>query len=203
MNREKDSGESPHPDEGELIRKFQRSSSMEAFDLLVLKYQDMVFNVCFRITGDYDDASDCAQETFIRVYRHLASFEFRSAFSTWLYRIAVNTCRNRLASASARMGKKTISLDRKNSPEEGGAGLGIANGRSDPERLYEKGELDRAIQAALDKLPAELRILAVLRDIEGKSYEEIAAVTGLRQGTVKSRISRARRSLRQELRGII
>ncbi len=81
------------------------------FDRLVLKYKDKVFNLCFRINGDYDEANDCSQETFIKVFNNLANFKFRSSFSTWLYRIAVNTCKNNISSLTYRMKKKMTSLD--------------------------------------------------------------------------------------------
>jgi RNA polymerase sigma-70 factor (ECF subfamily) len=94
------SGRTEAPD-SKLVAAFQ-SGSLHVFDELVVRHQNRVFNLCFRILGHYEDADDCTQETFIKVYRSLAKFRFRSAFSTWLYRIAVNTCKNRLASAGYR-----------------------------------------------------------------------------------------------------
>jgi len=88
--------------EDSVIIKAFLAETPGAFDKLVLKYQDMIFNVCYRILGDYEDADDCAQETFIKVYRSLKSFRFESGFSTWIYRIAVNTCKNKLSSMKYR-----------------------------------------------------------------------------------------------------
>ena len=96
MNREQQISDHGKKEDELLIQSFQ-ADDVRAFDRLVIKYQDMVFNLCFRILGDYDDANDCSQETFIKVYKNLKGFRRQSSFTTWLYRITVNTCRNRLA----------------------------------------------------------------------------------------------------------
>ena len=164
-----------------------------AFDALVMRHKDMVFSLCYNITGDYDEANDCAQDVFISVYKNLGKFEKRSALSTWLYRIAVNTCRNRLSSSYK---KRTVNMGDNEGFLQGGRGR-------NPADIFEKEEGERAVRAAITRLPEDERILIVLRDIEGRSYEEIAGIAGLKEGTVKSRISRGRHRLREYLKGVM
>ncbi|MCU0849112.1 MAG: sigma-70 family RNA polymerase sigma factor [Spirochaetes bacterium] len=170
-----------------------------AFEKLVIRYKDMIFNLCFRITCDYDEANDCAQETFIKVYRSLGGFQFRSSFKTWLYRIAINTCRSRISSKKRKINGKTVSMESIINPEARFSGPG-RNADSDPAFNYEKKEFEVEIQEALASLPEDERMLVVLRDIDNRSYDEIITVTGINEGTVKSRLSRARHRLRSSLR---
>jgi RNA polymerase sigma-70 factor, ECF subfamily len=176
-----------------------------AFNKLVLKYKDMVFNMCFRLLGDYDEANDCAQETFIKVFNNLKKFKFKSGFSTWLYRIAVNTCKNELTSLRYRMIKKTMSLDSHGdyiSDVFDDRKIDVSDNLYNPVLVYEKKERSIIIQKAINSLKNNEKILVVLCDIEGKSYEEIADITKTNIGTVKSRLARARQELRDRLRGV-
>jgi RNA polymerase sigma-70 factor (ECF subfamily) len=200
MNRNEIKSNAPVPDDEELIKEFL-ADNVRAFDRLVMKHQSMVLNLCFRIIGDYDEANDCAQETFIKVYNNLNKFRFQSSFSTWLYRIAINTCRNRLASAGNRMRKKTVRID--NPSDLDGETIDINDCSFNPVTVFEKKEESRLIYKAVLDLPEELRVLVVLRDLEGKSYEDIADVTGVNLGTVKSRLARARHILREALREVL
>jgi RNA polymerase sigma-70 factor (ECF subfamily) len=174
-----------------------------AFDKLVLKYQDMIFNLCYRLIGDYDEAHDCAQETFIKVYRNLNRFKFKSSFSTWIYRIAVNTCKNYLTSSAIRMKGKMIRIDNPHRSGDGMQRIDIHDRSSNPATLFERREKERDIQRAIESLPRNQRILVVLRDIEGRTYEEIVTITGLKSGTVKSKLSRARQNLRERLKEVV
>ncbi|OHD66800.1 MAG: hypothetical protein A2176_10025 [Spirochaetes bacterium RBG_13_51_14] len=182
-----------------LIKSFL-TDNINAFDRLVIKYQNLVFNLCFRILGDYDEADDCAQETFIKVYKNLKKFRFQSSFTTWLYRIAVNTCRNKIASAGNRMKKKTMRID--NPSEHNRESLELHDCSFNPDDVFEKNEDSRLIHQAIESLPDHLGILVVLRDIEGKAYEDISEITGVTLGTVKSRLARARHLLRVRLREV-
>ncbi|MBN2160431.1 MAG: sigma-70 family RNA polymerase sigma factor [Spirochaetes bacterium] len=187
-------------DDDALIRRFLDGDT-GAFDLLVIRYQNMIFNLCYRITSDYDDAGDCAQETFIKVYNNLKKFRFQSSFSTWLYRIAVNTCRNRISSSESRAKKRTVRID---SPAEAGSDpFEIQDCTFNPAEVFEKREEVRMIHRAIETLPEILRVLVVLRDLEGKAYEEISEITGVNLGTVKSRLARARHLLRESLREVL
>jgi len=200
MNRKNKTTSRPDQNDESLIRSFL-SDDPDAFDLLVIKYKDMIFNLCYRIVNDYDDANDCAQETFIKVYKNMRQFRFQSSFSTWLYRIAINTCRNRIASSGNRIRKKMLRVD--NPGEAGSDTVDIHDCSFSPDSVFEKNEQARLIHQAIDALPEELKVLVVLRDLEGNSYEDIADITGVNLGTVKSRLARARHLLRESLREVI
>ena len=182
----------PEEDDAVLVKGFLNGRERD-FDTLVIRYKDMIFNLCFNITGDYDEAVDCSQEVFIKMYKNLRKFEFRSSLSTWLYTIALNTCRNRLSSAYA---KKKISID-------GFENTHRAGNEYEPEFIYERREGQSAIRKAISMLPEEERVLIVLKDLDQRSYDEITAITGVKAGTVKSRLSRGRHRLRGLLYEVI
>jgi RNA polymerase sigma-70 factor, ECF subfamily len=174
-----------------------------AFDRLVLRHKDRVFNLCWRLLGDREEADEQAQEVFVRVFRSIKDFRFQSSFSTWLYTIAVNTCRNRLKSSEYRRRKQTVSIDALQDPD---CDRGTPDIRDPSPSVLDRmteSERDDLIQGAIDSLPEEFRTLVVLRDIEGIAYEEIAAMTRLNPGTMKSRLARARQQLREKLKGLI
>ena len=176
----------------ELISSFL-AGDMKSFELLAERYKDMVYNLCYNITGDQDEAMDCAQDSFIRAYRNLHKFEFRSAFSTWLYTICVNTCRNSLSSS---WNKKRVHVN----------DMVLENYKDctpDPEDELIRSEHEQLVRRAISKLPEEERVLVILRDMECRSYSEITEITGIVQGTVKSRLARARHRLRGLLEGVL
>ncbi|MBU0544786.1 MAG: sigma-70 family RNA polymerase sigma factor [Proteobacteria bacterium] len=191
-------GEDPDAD---LVSAFQ-SGNTHAFDQLVLRYKDRIFNLCYRSLGDYQEAYDTAQEIFIKVYKNLKSFRGEASFLTWLYTIAGNTCKNKLKSLEYRYRNKKVSLHKHNQ-EGGNQDREIEDESGSPQVVLEKKEKMKIIQGAIDSLPAEQKMVVVLRDIEGLSYDEIINITGHRLGTVKSKLSRARLILREKLRGII
>ena len=185
-----------------LIRAIQ-AGDMAAFDELVLKHKDRLFNLVYWFLGDYHEANDCAQETFIKVFKSINKFRFESAFSTWLYRIAVNTCKNRLKSSAYRLKKKTVSLETSNGSKNGNPFSEIVNGSPTPVMALEKKEKIMRIQKAINSLPEEQNQVVVLRDIQGLSYKDISDITGLNLGTVKSRLARGRLELKNQLKGKI
>lgn len=185
-----------------LIRAFHEGDKA-AFDRLVLKHKDRLFNLCYRFFGDYEEANDSAQETFIKVYRALKRFRFESAFSTWLYRIAVNTCKNKLKSSAYRQKRKMVPLENPVLANRSRPSREIQDESQSPAIELEKKERMRIIQEAIDALPPEQKEVVTLRDIEGFSYEEVAEITGFNLGTVKSRLARARQDLRKKLRSVI
>jgi RNA polymerase sigma-70 factor (ECF subfamily) len=192
-------GDTPDAD---LVSAFQ-AGNIHAFDRLVLRYKDRIFNLCCRFLGDHQEAYDTAQEIFIKVYRNLKSFRGESSFFTWLYLIAVNTCKNRLKSLEYRYRRKKVSLQNPSGREDEGRESEIEDESGSPHILLEKKERMELIESAIDSLPAEQKMVVVLRDIEGLSYDEIISITGHRLGTVKSKLSRARLFLREKMRGII
>lgn len=191
-------------DRSEILIKGFQSGDKEAFDKLVLENMNKVFNLCYRFVGNYEEADDCAQETFIKVYRHLNKFRFQSAFSTWLYRIAVNTCKNHLKSAGYRNSKETVSIDKDIRSNEGETyKFEIKDETLSPANVLERKEKSAQIQSAINSLSGEHKEVVVLRDIEGLSYGKIAEITGNELGTVKSKLARAREKLREKLKGLI
>ncbi|MCH5185171.1 MAG: sigma-70 family RNA polymerase sigma factor [Oscillospiraceae bacterium] len=175
----------------ELCKKGDRS----AFNELVLKYQSKVVNIAYGMLSVREDAEDAAQDVFIKVYKNIASFKGDSAFSTWIYRITANTCNDILRK---RMNKKTISIH--SSDEDGDSSdMIIPDSAPPPEKQAEIKETQREVRAAISALKDEYRTVITLFDLEGLSYEEIADISRLPIGTVKSRLNRARAQLRKSL----
>ena len=202
MNREKAREPGQPQEDAALVKAFQ-AGDKASFDGLVLKHKDRLFSLCFRFLGDYQEANDSAQEVFVKVYRSLKGFRFESAFSTWLYRIAVNTCKNKLRSSEYRQKKKMVHLDNPGTVEGSTSALEIRDDTQSPLLELEKKERLNLIRRAIDSLPPEQKMVVVLRDIEDLSYEDIANITGYSLGTVKSRLSRARLDLRKKLVKVI
>lgn len=188
-------------EDAKLIKAF-KGGDKAAFDKLVLKHKNKLFNLCYRLLGDYQEANDSAQETFIKVYESLKKFRFQSAFSTWLYQIAVNTCKNKLKSSAYRQKKRMVSLDNPGSPDKSQPAMELQDETYSPVTELEKKERLRMVQEAINTLPTEQKEVVTLRDIEGLSYEEIVEITGFNLGTVKSRLARARLDLRKKLRSV-
>jgi RNA polymerase sigma-70 factor (ECF subfamily) len=183
----------------ELIRANDRI----AFDRLVVKYRDRIVTLCVRTIGNFQEGEDAAQETFVKVYENIGRFKGDASFSTWLYRIAINTCRNHGRSWWGRVWRTAYHLDKSTTDDEGKEQQReLSDTRMLPTKDLERTTQAAAINAAIGKLPAIHRELVVLRDVQGKSYEEIEAITGLAEGTVKSRLARAREALQQELKGL-
>jgi len=185
-----------------LIKAFQAGES-GVFDKLVLRHKDKVFNLCYRFLGDHQEANDSAQEIFIKVYQSLKKFRYKSSFSTWLYRITINTCKNRIKSMEYRFKKRMKRLDIQEMPTHGNPSNEWVDESQSPMAALEKKERSRIIQEAINSLPETKRTMILLRDIEGLTYDEIAEVAGLNLGTVKSKLARARADLRDKLRGVI
>lgn len=181
-------------DEKKWLKK-AAAGSAEAFEQLVLKYQTAVYNLCLRMTGDPEDAADMTQESFLKAWRNLESFQGNSAFSTWLYRLASNTCLDHLRSVKR---KPQLSLVMEDENGETQA-LDVPDSAPSPEEqviaLDEQSRLNDALQA----LEEDQRQILILRAVNGLSYTEIAEALHLKEGTVKSRLARAREQLRKKL----
>ncbi len=172
-----------------------RGGDPSAFDEIVRRYKDRVYNVVYRFVGNHEDALDVSQEVFVRAYRSLSSFQGTSKVYTWLYTIALNLGRNRVRDGGRRGRNKGVSLDSM-SCEPG-------NGRNpDPRAKARENELDDVLQRCLNELPEHYRIPFVLRTFDDLSYEEIAEAIERPEGTVKSRINQARRLLRERLQAL-
>jgi RNA polymerase sigma factor (sigma-70 family) len=177
-------------EDNELVLRAQNGDKI-AFEELVLKNQKMVYNYALRMVGDREDAFDLSQEAFMRAYKSLQFFKMESSFSTWLYRLTCNVCIDHLRKKN-RM--KTVSMTLVNDEGEEDF-LDIPDESMSPVRAAENRELRAAILNGLSRLSADHRQVIILREINGLSYAEIAEILELNEGTVKSRISRARAEL--------
>jgi RNA polymerase sigma-70 factor (ECF subfamily) len=185
----------------QLVKAFLKDDKY-AFDKLILLRKKMVFNLCYRFLGNYEDANDCAQDVFLKVFRSIKKFRFESNFTTWLYRITVNTCKNKLNSLEYRFRFKKMRINNNKPKEEDTPqSVDIGDETYSPDSSFKRKEISKLIQEAVNKLPTPQKMVIVLRDMEGRSYEEIVEITGFKLGTVKSKLSRARQELRERLRG--
>jgi RNA polymerase sigma-70 factor (ECF subfamily) len=180
--------------DSELVQR-AKAGDKGAFDLLVRKYQHRIAAVVSRFVRDYAECQDVVQDSFIRAYKSLAGFRGDSQFYTWMYRIAVNTAKNHLASQKRRPSADVELED----AEHIDGGIYIQNNDT-PEHELLREEIAQVVSKALDQLPAEIRQAITLREMEGLSYEEIAEVMNSPVGTVRSRIFRAREAIDVRLR---
>ncbi len=178
-------------DDADVVLRCQKGDT-EAFGVLVDRHQKRMLNVTYRMLGDYDEACDVVQESFLAAYRAIRTFRHEAKFTTWLYGIVVNQARNRLKQSQSRARHETHSLDDPVEMADGSVSRRIADGGQDANTELEKKEVQRAIQDCIGTLEGEYREVLVLRDIQGFSYEEIGQMLRLPDGTVKSRLFRAR-----------
>jgi len=203
MNEEFDNIKSQdQKDDYSLIKAFQNGENA-AFDVLVLRYKDRVFNLCIRFLGDYHEAEDIAQDVFIKAYNSLKRFRFESSFFTWLYRIAVNSCKNRVKSLEFRFKKSDVRIDTSDEALKGFERENMTDRPGSPASELENKEMMNILQKAINSLPSDQKSVVILRDMQGMSYQEITDITGFKLGTLKSRLSRARSSLREKLGDIL
>jgi RNA polymerase sigma-70 factor (ECF subfamily) len=181
-----------------LVKRVQRGDK-SAFDLLVRKYQHKVVKLVLRYVRNPAEAEDIAQEAFIKAYRALPQFRGDSAFYTWMYRIAINTAKNSLASRD----RSPIAYDLDlNDPEESHSVQAKLQDPDTPEGMALTEEIRLIVNSAIEGLPEELKTAIVLRELDGLSYEEIAAAMECPVGTVRSRIFRAREAIDKRLREV-
>ena len=181
--------------EQELVARARRGDE-SAFEALVTENEKRIYNLCRRLTGNQEDAAELTQEAFLNAWRGLGRFQGESSFSTWLYRLATNACIDFLRKEKRRQSlSMTVSLD----DEEEARQVELPDERYAPEGALEHAEARRAVAEGLERLTLEHRQVLVMREIHGLSYAEIGQVLGLEEGTVKSRIARARGALRKVL----
>ena len=189
--------------EGErLFVRRLKAGDPAAFDELVSRYSREIYGLLLRIMKEHEEASDVTQEVFIRAFRSLKSFRGDSALRTWLYRIAINQSRSRYRWWKIRRKDKTVSLDSAYPGTDLTIGETVPSELEGPEERVIREEQRLALERAIDMLPRNFRAAVVLCDIQGCSYEEISSILGVNIGTVKSRISRGRRALRDLLKDI-
>ena len=181
-------------DEREIIEKVKAGDN-DAFSELVIKYQTKVYNLCLRMCGNEEDAFDLSQEAFVRAWRSLSGFQYESAFSTWLFRLSSNICVDFLR---AKKRRAAVSLTM-SSDEDEEVQLDLPDPAPGPEEALLAAEDRELLTRALNALPAEHRQIITLRAINDLSYSQIAEILGIQEGTVKSRLSRARTALKNKL----
>lgn len=176
----------------EDLMKRCREGDMGAFELIVLRYKDAIFSFTYRFVMDYHRAQDISQETFIRVFRNVNRYKSRNSFKTWLYRIAVNLCKNELR---YRNRHKTLSLDDPAVDIESLSGSHYIL----PDKAYEKKEMLKLVKKVIEDLPVDQRMAIIMREYQDFSYEEIASALNCSLGAVKSKIYRARQNIKTML----
>jgi len=182
--------------DGDLVTRW-KAGDERAFESLIRRHEGRVFGLLLRMLGNREDAEDVAQETFISLHRHGHRFRHDARFSTFIYRVAANAALNRRRT----LGRKNARLHKLQTRQA--AGDDLPTTPRDPESAIYGAEIQVQVQDALLQLPPDLRAATVLYDIEGLSYREIAAVLEIPEGTVKSRIHRARSALRESLKGLV
>ena len=189
----------------ESLVRTAAGGDLTAFDTLVLRYQDRIFNLAYRLTGSPDEAEDVTQDVFLRAHRALGSFRRESSFYTWLYRIAVNACHSQTRKTVRRRQVEGVRLEPSPSTEETGNPSRhepAATGEM-PDEAAQRVETQKRVQQAIAELAEDHRQVILLRDFEGLNYGQIAEVLGVTRAAVKSRLHRARLDLAGRLRDLI
>lgn len=180
----------------ELVERWQAGDE-KAFESLIERHERRVYRLLYRMMGSREDAEDLTQETFLSLHRHGHRFRSESRFSTFIYRVAANAALNRRRA----LGRGRARVDKLKTRND--AGDDLPSAPRDPEDAMLGGELSVHVRSALEQLSPALRMPVVLYDIEGLAYGEIAKILGVAEGTVKSRIHRARQALREQLKGLL
>jgi RNA polymerase sigma-70 factor (ECF subfamily) len=189
------------PDQEERLIRRLKERDEQAFRQMIKLYQQRIYQLIFRMLSSRQEAEDIGQEVFVTVFKSIESFRGDSKFSTWLYRIAINHCKNRIKYLKRRDYHRAAPLDEVADREAGAqdAGIFLQSQVPAPDQMVEGLQIEAILQRELANLDEEHRSLIILRDVENLSYEEIAQITLLPEGTVKSRLHRARMALKERL----
>lgn len=180
-----------------LLTTKAQNGDIQAFELLISKHQKKVYNIAFNYLKNYDDAQEISQEAFIKAFKSIKQFNNNSTFTTWLYRITTNTCIDFLRKSK---NKQAMSLDMEISlNNDSNIRIEVASKEDTPDIIYEKMELKKTIYSALDHLKEEQKSVVILKDIQGFNYEEISEILNIPIGTVRSRLNRSRKYLKELL----
>lgn len=176
-------------DSTEIVKKAQ-NGDISAFEMLIEEHKNNVYKTAYSMVGNHHDASDISQIAFIKAYQNLSKFNFKSSFSTWLYRITVNSCLDEIRKRKRNSDGNVAIDDDENAFE-------VISESDTPEEAVERDELKRAVWKNINKLSDKYKKVIIYRDINGFSYDEIAKIEKCSVGTVKSRINRARQALKE------
>jgi len=182
---------SSHDPDTSLIDELKANNDMEAFTMLMNKYKKPVLNFCFRYIGNMQDAEDISQEVFIKVFKNIRSFQGKSKFTSWLYRLTLNTCHNFKRHYIAERLDKVLKIEAEEHKEEY-AEYKLKDQKPDPEQELINKELAEIIDTMICRLNKKQRSVLILKDFQGKSYEEIGEIMNMKTGTVKSALARGR-----------
>jgi len=196
------SGEPAETDEDIILVRRSVRGERDAFDVLVEKYYRKIYNLAYRFVGDAEEANDLAQEIFTAAYQNLKKFRGDAKFSTWLFQIATNRGKNRFKYLKRRgffanKGQTESDEDRES------AQRAIPDNSTNPETILAGKQIQKLVQEAIDQLDPDHKEIVILRDIEGLSYEEIARILNLPEGTTKSRLHRARMVVKEKLKKVL
>jgi RNA polymerase sigma-70 factor (ECF subfamily) len=186
----------------ELVSRCKKGDT-DAFEGLVVKHQKRMLNIAYRMIGNYEDACEVVQDSFVSAYRSVGKFQEKARFSTWLYAIVINLSRNRLKQLKTRGHHEGFSMDETVLKDEDSFHREVASDDPPVHEQLEKRELQQKVQGCIKALDAEYREVIVLRDIQGFAYDEIRDMLKVPKGTVKSRISRAREALKDCLKNVM
>jgi len=180
-----------------------KRGDVDAFEVLVYRYEKKMFNIAFRMVGSHEDAAEVVQDAFVAAFRHIKAYQGRAAFSTWLTSIVLNQSRNRIKQSKARRRYEQPVPENPVRGEEGSPAFDPPAEGLTPLEQLERRDLRDALQDCLAAMEDESREVLILRDMQGCSYQEIADILGVAEGTVKSRLFRARAAARDSLKGLI
>lgn len=183
--------------EYQLIKKAIKGD-VKSFETIVYQYEKKVYNIAYRMFGNEHDAYDASQEVFIKIYQKLSQFKFDSAFSTWLHRLATNTCID-LYRKRKRQTKDQFSIDKEIYTKESTVTFDIEDDSGTPEEKVVQSETVNEVRTAINQLKEDHKAVLILRDINQMSYQEVADILDVSVGTVKSRINRARNALKEKI----
>ncbi|MFQ6031726.1 MAG: RNA polymerase sigma factor [Candidatus Zixiibacteriota bacterium] len=187
-------------DEDYEFVSLSKKGDVDAFEVLVKKHQKRMLNIAYRMTGNYEEACDIVQDAFLSAYRSIKSFKGKARFSTWLYTIVMNLSKNRLKQLRTQLHREKFSAD---DPDNGTIRGELASRGPSALESLERRDVQRKVQECINSLDEEFREVLILRDIQGFSYDEINNLLEIPEGTVKSRLFRAREAMRDCLKKVI
>jgi len=190
-------------DEDTEMVSLSKKGDTDAFEVLVNKYQKKMLNIAYRMIGNYDDACEIVQDAFVSAFRNMKHFREEAKFSTWLYTIVVNLSKNRLKQLTIKGHREEHTLDSSTNPDDRHLKREPVSDEPSALENIEKRETQKVVQGCINSLDYEYREVIVLRDIQGFSYEELSDMLKMKEGTVKSRLFRAREALKNCLKKVL
>jgi RNA polymerase sigma-70 factor (ECF subfamily) len=188
------------PDADAVLVARTQQGGLDAFERLVVKHQKRMLNIAFRLIGDYDEACEAVQDAFVSAYKNIKTFRGEAKFSTWLTTITLNHARNRLKQVGARQSRVAFSLDDPVQTNDGEMSRDLPSNEPSPLDRLENHDIRNNVKGCIEALDPEFREVIVLRDVQDFSYDEIGSILKIREGTVKSRLFRAREAVKDCLK---